>query len=53
MFCKFNYRFNKYLKQYIVNYKREDSLRDKLKKAFQVVIIDISFNNNITDQDIK
>ena len=34
MFRKFNYRFNKYLKQYIVNYKGDNSLRDKLKEAF-------------------
>ena len=49
MFCKFNCRFNKYLKQYIINYKGEDSLRDKLKEAFYVDTIDISSNNNITD----
>ena len=34
MFRKFNYYFNEYLKQYIVNYKGEDSLENKFKKAF-------------------
>ena len=34
MFRKFDYYFNKHLKQYIIDYKGEDSLRDKLKEAF-------------------
>ena len=34
MFRKFDRRFNKHLKQYIINYKGDNSLENKLKKAF-------------------
>ena len=34
MFRKFNWRFNKGLKQYIINYKGDNNLVDEFKKAF-------------------